>query len=97
MEKGFASVVSTKKSESGQNGSQPISVQDLQASFSTYFDDLPDPRVERTKQHLLKDILVITILAVIAGADGWEDIENYGVSKQKWLEEFLELPNGIQA
>lgn len=95
MEKGFASVVSTKKSELGQNGSQPISVQDLQASFSTYFDDLPDPRVERTKQHLLKDILVITILAVIAGADGWEDIENYGVSKQKWLEEFLELPNGI--
>ena len=95
MEKRFASVVSTKKSEPGQNGSQPISVQDLQASFSTYFDDLPDPRVERTKQHLLKDILVITILAVIAGADGWEDIENYGVSKQKWLEEFLELPNGI--
>lgn len=95
MEKGFASVVSTKKSEPGQNGSQPISVQDLQASFSTYFDDLPDPRVERTKQHLLKDILVITILAVIAGADGWEDIENYGISKQKWLEEFLELPNGI--
>jgi hypothetical protein len=95
MEKGFASVVSTKKSEPGQNGSQPIWVQDLQASFSTYFDDLPDPRVERTKQHLLKDILVITILAVIAGADGWEDIENYGISKQKWLEEFLELPNGI--
>ena len=95
MEKGFASVIPTKKSEPGQNLPQPISVQDLQASFSTYFDDLPDPRVERTKQHVLKDILVITILAVIAGADGWEDIENYGVSKQKWLEKFLELPNGI--
>ena len=26
---------------------------------------------------------------------GWEDIENYGQSKQQWLEEFLELPNGI--
>ena len=62
---------------------------------STYFDDIPDPRVDRTKQHLLKDILVITILAAIAGAQGWEDIENYGLSKQQWLEEFLELPNGI--
>jgi hypothetical protein len=43
----------------------------------------------------LKDILVIAILAVIAGAQGWEDIENYGCAKQQWLEEFLELPNGI--
>ena len=35
------------------------------------------------------------VLAAIAGAQGWEDIENYGLSKQQWLEEFLELPNGI--
>jgi hypothetical protein len=38
---------------------------------------------------------VIAILAVIAGAQGWEDMENYGLSKQLWLSEFLELPNGI--
>jgi hypothetical protein len=38
---------------------------------------------------------VIAILAIIAGAQGWEDIENYGISKQTWLETFLELPNGI--
>jgi DDE_Tnp_1-associated/Transposase DDE domain len=95
VEKGFASAVPTAKSAPGKNHSQPISLLELQGSFSTYFDDLPDPRVDRTKQHLLKDILVITILAVIAGADGWEDIENYGLSKQQWLEEFLELPNGI--
>jgi len=44
---------------------------------------------------LLTDILVIAILAVIAGAEGWEDIENYGIAKQQWLEEFLELPHGI--
>jgi len=40
-----------------------------------YFDDIPDPRVDRTKQHLLKDILVITILAAIAGTHGWENIK----------------------
>ena len=35
------------------------------------------------------------ISAVIAGAQGWEELENYGISKQPWLAEFLELPNGI--
>ena len=95
MEKGFAPVVPTEKSQPSLQRPKPISIQQLQESFSTYFDDLPDPRVERTKQHLLKDILVTAILAVIAGADGWEDMENYGLSKQQWLEQFLELPNGI--
>ena len=44
---------------------------------------------------MLKDILVIAILAVSGGAEGWEDIENYGIVKQQWLSEFLELPHGI--
>jgi len=34
-------------------------------------------------------------LAVIAGSKGWEDIENYGIGKESWLEQFLKLPNGI--
>ena len=55
----------------------------------------PDPRVDRTKYHLLKDILVIALLTIIAGGNGWEDMENYGISKQSWLKQFLELPNGI--
>jgi hypothetical protein len=38
---------------------------------------------------------MISILAVIAGAKGWEDIETYGLSKQAWLEQFLSLANGI--
>jgi len=35
------------------------------------------------------------ILAVIAGSQGWEDIEEYGINKQEWLETFLELTAGI--
>ena len=73
----------------------PISMQELQGSLSSYFDDVPDPRVNRTKRHLLKDILVIAILSTIAGGEGWEDMENYGISKQQWLQKFLDLPNGI--
>ncbi|MHC5719255.1 MAG: ISAs1 family transposase, partial [Nostoc sp.] len=45
--------------------------------------------------HLLTDILIIAILSVIAGAKGWEDMENYGLSKYEWLEQFLSLPEGI--
>ena len=70
---------------------------EIQANLLNCVAELPDPRVQRTQKHLLKDILVISILAVIAGAEGWEDMENYGIAKQQWLEEFLELPNGIQA
>ena len=94
MSKGFAPSKLAEKSEE-LNKPKPISIEDLQTGFSNYFDDVPDPRVERTKQHLLKDILVIALLAVIAGAHGWEDMENYGISKFTWLQKFLKLPNGI--
>jgi hypothetical protein len=51
--------------------------------------------VNRTKRHLLKDILVIAILSTIAGGDGWEEMENYGITKQQGLQKFLDLPNSI--
>lgn len=43
----------------------------------------------------IHNIIAIGILAVIAGAKGWEDMQNYGISKQEWLGQFLALPNGI--
>ena len=64
-------------------------------TFSTHFHDIDDPRVERTKFHLLHDILVIAICAVICGADGPSAIEQYALAKQNWLKTFLSLPNGI--
>lgn len=60
-----------------------------------YFDGLEDPRMDRTKRHSLSDILVITICAVICGADEWTAIELFGRSKYKWFKTFLALPNGI--
>lgn len=59
-----------------------------------YFSKLPDPR-EDNRRHLLTDIIVITICAVISGADGWDEIETYGKSKYRWFKIFLELPHGI--
>lgn len=60
-----------------------------------FFDELEDPRMNRTKRHSLSDILVITICAVICGADEWTEIELFGKLKHKWLKTFLELPHGI--
>ncbi|MCY3902281.1 MAG: ISAs1 family transposase, partial [Caldilineaceae bacterium] len=64
-------------------------------SLVEHFEDLEDPRVERTKLHQLRDIIVIAICAVICGADIWVEIEEFGRAKRDWLEALLGLPNGI--
>lgn len=64
-------------------------------SFVRHFAELPDPRVDRTKKHRLDDILVITLCAVICGADSFEEIERFGEAREGWLRRFLALPNGI--
>jgi len=51
--------------------------------------------VERTREHLLEEILLITIAAVLSGANGWNEIEDYAYSKHAWLKSFLTLPSGI--
>jgi predicted transposase YbfD/YdcC len=61
----------------------------------THFAVLDDPRVDRTKQHQLLDIIVIAICAVICGADSWVEIEAFGNAKRAWFRTFLDLPNGI--
>jgi len=57
--------------------------------------EIKDPRVERTKLHSLKDILVIAVCGTICGANNWEDIAEFGRSKREWFASFLELENGI--
>lgn len=65
-------------------------------TLTSVFADLPDPRTETAnKIHALTDILTIATCAVIAGAEGWEDIAEYGRSKEAFFRRFLELKNGI--
>lgn len=64
-------------------------------SLVACFSRIEDPRVERTRIHDLTDILILSVLAVIAGAEGWEDIREYGVNKEGFLRKFLQLQNGI--
>jgi predicted transposase YbfD/YdcC len=65
------------------------------AALATCFHDIDDPRMDRTKFHLLQDILVIAICAVICGAEGPTAIEEYAHDKRDWLRTFLTLPNDI--
>ncbi|CBJ90996.1 conserved hypothetical protein [Xenorhabdus nematophila ATCC 19061] len=56
---------------------------------------LEDPRVQRTQLHSLENILTIAICAVICGAEGWVEIEEFGESKQDFFTQFLDLNHGI--
>ena len=61
-----------------------------------YFSELEDPRIQNHNfRHRLSDILIITILGTICGADGWVEIEQFALAKEDWLRTFLELPHGI--
>ena len=67
----------------------------IPTSVSAHFADLPDPRVERTKEHRLVDILTIGLCAVRCGAGGWTDMAAFGQAKEGWLRSCLALPHGI--
>jgi predicted transposase YbfD/YdcC len=64
-------------------------------SLITHFQNLPDPRVNRTKDHDLIDILVIAICTLLCGGESFNDMEDFGHAKRDWFETFLTLRNGI--
>jgi predicted transposase YbfD/YdcC len=59
-----------------------------------HFADLDDPRIKRTRQHELLNIIVMALCGAICGADGWEALAQFSASKQDWFKTFLDLPNG---
>ncbi len=66
-------------------------------TIETYFSTLEDPRQAMNQRHQFVDMLVITICAVICGADDWVAVESFGQAKAEWFARFLELPHGIPA
>ena len=60
-----------------------------------HFSSLTDPRILLKTRHKLIDIIVITLCAVLAGADEWTEIAEFGRIKEQWFRTFLELPFGI--
>ncbi|WP_043485832.1 ISAs1 family transposase [Holophaga foetida] len=64
-------------------------------TLADHLESLPDPRSTRGQRHLLLDIILIAVLAVLCGADSWEDIHRFAKSQDAWLRTFLTLPNGV--
>ena len=65
------------------------------ANLLRFFDDLPDPRSEINRPHRLGDVIVISICAAIANADGPTTIAGWAELNEDWLRKHLKLPNGI--
>lgn len=59
------------------------------------FDCIKDPRVDRTRDHSLENILTIALVAILAGLEAWTGVERFGKAKQDWFAQILDLPHGI--
>lgn len=63
--------------------------------ITQYFQTLKDPRIDRTKDHPLLNILVIALTGTVCGARGWDALEAFGHAKAGWFATFLDLSHGV--
>ena len=67
----------------------------IQTSLHQVFKRLPDPRIDRQKKHNLLDIIILSVLAVLSGAESYDSIVLFGKENFAFLKQILELKNGI--
>ena len=67
----------------------------IQTSIHQAFSCLRDPRINRCKKHNLLDIIILSILAVLSGAESYDSIELFGRENHAFLKQLLALKNGI--
>jgi predicted transposase YbfD/YdcC len=67
------------------------------AEFLKHFSSLKDPRrtTKGNLQHLLSDIIILTVSAIMCGADNWELVEVFGKNQLDWLKSRGNFSNGI--
>jgi predicted transposase YbfD/YdcC len=63
--------------------------------IARHFEDLPDPRCAINRHHPLTSVVVIAIMAVLAGANGPTAIAKWARLKEEFLRQGLLLPHGI--
>ena len=67
----------------------------MEEGFLDFFNSLDDPRSTRNRLYTMPEILLCTLSAAICGAEGWQDIEDFGKAKIDYLRQFLPYQNGI--
>ena len=65
------------------------------ASFQRHFQDLQDPRVERTRKHPLINIVFMAVCGVLSGANSFAAIHEFAIDRRNWLAGYLDLTHGI--
>jgi predicted transposase YbfD/YdcC len=65
------------------------------ASFEQHFQDLPDPRVERTRKHPLINIVFMAVCGVLSGSNSIAGIHEFAIDRRSWFVRYLDLANGI--
>ena len=58
------------------------------------FAEVEDHRRGPAKRHDLEEMIVMTICAVLCGADGWVDVADWCEGEEEWLKTFLVLKHG---
>jgi predicted transposase YbfD/YdcC len=61
------------------------------------FSEVRDPRTGAAVRYGLQEIIIMTICAVLCGADGWVDVADWCEDEESWLKTFLSLPYGTPA
>ena len=64
-------------------------------SLLDHISIIRDPRQQWKIEHKLTDIIFLSIVAVIGGADGWEEIQDFGEDHLDWLKQYGDFENGI--
>jgi predicted transposase YbfD/YdcC len=67
----------------------------MSSTLLSHFEDLPDPRVDRTKRYPLIEIVFLIIAGTLCGCEGWKQVKDFGEMKLDWLRKFLPYANGI--
>jgi DDE_Tnp_1-associated len=65
------------------------------AAFEKHFQDLQDPRVERTRKHPLINVVFMAVCGILSGANSIAGIHEFGVDRRSWFARYLDLTNGI--
>jgi predicted transposase YbfD/YdcC len=64
------------------------------AGFIDFFRTIPDHRIERKKLYPIEELLLVAFCGVIAGCDGWDDLELFGETKLEDLRRYLPFKHG---
>lgn len=53
-------------------------MKEIEEGFLDYFTELKDPRSSRNRLYSMAEILLVALCAAICGAEGWQDVEDFG-------------------